>query len=75
MWDHRCLYRIDFRIIPVLAALMFVSLLVMSSVDFHASGDVAGGVRLFSPFVKSQLRSFFVGSVAFIFYWYRIPAF
>lgn len=62
MWDHRTLSRIDFRTIPLLLGLMFVSLLVISA----TTGD------LDAPFLtkttKSQLHWFGLGWIVYFFF-------
>ncbi|NGX60750.1 MAG: Rod shape-determining protein RodA [Chlamydiae bacterium] len=64
MWNHRLLYRIDWRVIPVLAALMVISLLVIATTDpasrlGHESG-------FFTPKVLSQMQRFGVGWAVFL---------
>lgn len=65
MWDHRQLLRIDFRVIPVLLALMVASILVISAFDpavLHEATD-SGWM---TPKVKSQLQRFALGGLVFI---------
>lgn len=64
MWNYRALSRIDFRIIPLLLILMFISLLVVSS--FSATSDFSEEI-FFTPQVKRQLEGFLLGSMAFLF--------
>lgn len=64
MWNHRTLYRIDWRIIPVIFALMAISLLVISATDPACyQGHQTG---FFTPKVQSQLQRFFLGWGVFI---------
>lgn len=66
MWNHRTLFRIDWRIAIIILALMAVSLLVISATDpachlGHATG-------FFTPKVQKQLQRFFLGwGVFFLF--------
>jgi rod shape determining protein RodA len=63
MWDHRTLFRIDFRILPLIIGLMIISLLVISSM----TGDVTEleSPYFWTPLVKSQIRWFLLGWVLF----------
>lgn len=66
MWNHRSLYRIDWRIVPLILALMIISLLVISATDpacHHASQ-----ASFFTPKVKKQLQRFLVGWGVFLFF-------
>src|SRR5690606_7456558 len=58
-WDPRFLSRIDWRILPTIAALMFISLLVISSM----TGEAYDG--FWTPYVKSQVRWFILGWALF----------
>lgn len=58
-WDPRILPRIDWRILPAIGALMFISLLVISSM----TGEPSDG--FFTPYVKSQIRWFILGWTVF----------
>lgn len=62
MWDVRYLSRIDFRLLPLLLALMLISLLIISS---HTSGELNIFV---SPLVQAQLKWFLVGWGVFFFF-------
>jgi len=64
MWNHRTLYRIDWRILPVIFALMAISLLVISTTDPACYQGHATG--FFTPKVQSQLHRFIVGWGVFI---------
>jgi rod shape determining protein RodA len=63
MWDYRALSRIDYRILAPVVALMFISLLVISSMTGErGEGDVA----FWTPLVKSQVRWYLLGSAVFV---------
>ena len=66
MWDHRYLSRIDFRTIPILLALMFISILVIAA----TTGDVGdmGEETLFTPLSKIQIRWFAIGWAVYLFF-------
>jgi len=64
MWDHRVLSRIDFRILPVIAALMGISLLIISSMTAEP-GEWEGGM-FWTSLVKSQVRWFCLGWIVFL---------
>ncbi len=64
MWDHRVLSRIDFRLLPIIAGLMWISLLVISSMTGEA-GELEGP-SFWTPLVKSQVRWFCLGWIVFI---------
>ncbi|MEI8366564.1 MAG: FtsW/RodA/SpoVE family cell cycle protein [Parachlamydiaceae bacterium] len=61
MWSYRYLSRMDFRVLPVIFGLMLISLLVVSSFTANAVED-----SFFTPLVKTQLRWFAIGLVAFV---------
>jgi len=63
MWDHRVLSRIDYRILPIVAGLMWISLLVISSMSGEA-GEI-DGPSFWTPLVKSQVRWFCLGWIVF----------
>lgn len=66
MWNYQTLTRIDFRVIPVIMALMMISLLVISS--FTGSRLPDGTEDGFiTPIVKTQIRWFAIGWGAFFF--------
>lgn len=59
MWSYRVLSRIDFRVIPIIAGLMLISLIVIAS---HTGGDTDGLEDVFfTPEVSKQLRWFIIG--------------
>lgn len=67
MWNYNLLARIDFRVIPVILALMFASLLVISSHTIeHTSGPI--DESFFTHLVKTQIQWFLMGGVVFIFF-------
>lgn len=61
MWDHRYLKRIDFRTVPLLLALMLISLLVIASTS---GNDETFWTRL----SKSQLEWFAIGWGVYLFF-------
>jgi len=69
MWNHHSLYRIDWRIIPVMLALMIISLLVISATDpvctLSGEGNETG---FFTPKVQSQFQRFIIGWGIFVFF-------
>lgn len=67
MWSYRHLSQIDFRVIPVLLALMWISLLVISSFSIELTGDPSEEVFV-TPLVRKQLQGFLLGSFVFIFF-------
>ena len=66
MWDHRYLTRIDFRTLPILLALMIVSLLVIAATtgDFSEAADDI----FLTPYVKSQISWFAIGWAVYFFF-------
>src|SRR3990167_9200319 len=65
MWDPRYLKRIDFRTVPIVLALMCISILVIISTT-----SVVHGVQeeiVFSPPVKNQVRGFALGIIVYLF--------
>lgn len=66
IWDHRYLLRMDFRTIPLLFILMVTSLLVISA----TTGDRGdwGEEVFWTPFVKSQMRWFGIGTLGYLFF-------
>lgn len=66
MWDHRSLARIDFRTIPILLALMTISILVIAA----TTGEGVDGADeiLFTSAVKTQIRWFALGAVVYLFF-------
>lgn len=66
MWDHRFFRRIDFRTIPILLALMLISILVIAAM----TGDPfdAGDEAFLTPIAKSQIRWFAIGWGVYFFF-------
>ncbi len=62
MWSYRSLSRIDFRVIPVILALMLISLLVISANTWN---DMAHP-SFFTPVVKQQIRWFALGWTVYL---------
>lgn len=67
MWSYRHLSHIDFRVIPVIIALMFISLLVISSFSIEPTVDAADET-FFTPMVRKQIQGFLLGSAVFLFF-------
>lgn len=67
MWSYQYLSRIDYRVLPVIFALMAMSLLVISSFSLDTLHDPAEET-FFTPMVKSQMRGFLIGIATFIFF-------
>jgi rod shape determining protein RodA len=64
MWSYRYLYRIDFRMIPILLGLMLISLLVVSSFSVESVPENSDE-SFFTPLVKQQIRWFGIGFIVF----------
>lgn len=62
MWDYRYLTRIDLRVVPLILALMWISVLVIASMT--SSGEES----FFSNSAKSQIQWFMVGWLIFAFF-------
>ena len=67
MWDYRNLWRIDLRVVPVILALLFISLLIVSSFSVEYTQE-ASEESFFTPAVKYQLRGFVIGIAVFVFF-------
>ncbi|MBA3603470.1 MAG: rod shape-determining protein RodA [Parachlamydiaceae bacterium] len=67
IWSYRHLLRIDFRVIPVLIALLFVSLITISAYSTDGSPDALEG-SFFTPAVNRQIKGVLLGIGAFIFF-------
>ena len=67
MWRYQYLTRIDFRVIPVILALMWISVLIIAS---HSIDRTADGVddTFFVPAVKHQILCFGLGWLVFFFF-------
>ncbi|MCH9627522.1 MAG: Peptidoglycan glycosyltransferase MrdB [Chlamydiales bacterium] len=64
MWNHRLIFRIDWRIVPVIFSLMAISILVISATDPACYQGQQSG--LFTPKVLSQIQRFCLGWAVFI---------
>lgn len=67
MWSYQALKRIDFRLIPIILALMIVSLLVISANSYSFTSDF-NEESFFTPAVKKQIQGFFLGGLFFLFF-------
>lgn len=67
MWSYRHLLRIDFRMIPIILALMLISLLVISANTNPISLDHTE-IIFFTSIVKVQIQWFLIGTAVFIFF-------
>ncbi len=65
MWHPSYLRRIDFRMIPVILALMGISLLVIATTDPVAFGKTS---PFLTPKVQKQLNRFLIGWVIYLFF-------
>lgn len=63
MWDYRLLSRIDFRFIIIIFCLMFISLLVISSMTIEENQTFFDSV-----YVKNQIQWFVLGWGVFLFF-------
>lgn len=66
MWDHRYLKKIDFRTLPILFALMIISVLVIAATTGEPS-DLGDDIIL-TPAAKSQIKWFGLGSLVYLFF-------
>jgi len=67
MWSYRYLRRLDFRVIPVILALMFISLLVISAYSTNHQPDHPEE-SFFTHMVRVQIQWFVIGTAVFIFF-------
>ena len=67
MWNYKTLSRIDFRVLPVIAALMCVSLLIISAYSIEPTADPSEE-PFFTPMVKHQLQWQAIGWAVFFFF-------
>jgi rod shape determining protein RodA len=65
MWDHRSLSRIDFRTVPVLLILMFISILVITATTWDPE---VGEESFLTPIAKSQIQWFGIGWIVYLFF-------
>jgi len=63
MWNSKYFSRIDFRVLPILGALMMISLLIISA---HTQNNQTPS--FFTPLTRSQLQWFFMGWGVFWFF-------
>lgn len=61
MWNHRLLFRLDWRFIPIILSLMIISLLIISSTDPINMGETFLTIK-----VKKQLQRFILGWAVFL---------
>lgn len=66
MWSYQYLKRVDFRALPVIFALMLISLLVISSYSIENSFE-STDESFFTPIARQQIRWFVIGSGVFLF--------
>ena len=66
MWSFQSLSRIDFRTIPLLIGMMFISLLVISATT--CEGLDPGDESFFTPFVISQIKWYGIGFLVYFFF-------
>ncbi len=66
MWDHRTLWRIDFRLLLVILALMLISLCTISSMTMEA--NEAGQESFLTHYVVNQIQWFLLGWAVFFFF-------
>lgn len=66
MWNHQVLRRIDFRTLPLIMALMVISILVIASTtsEFQLTGEDI----FFTPNVKRQIQRFGIGTICYLFF-------
>ncbi|MEM7175268.1 MAG: FtsW/RodA/SpoVE family cell cycle protein [Chlamydiota bacterium] len=64
MWNLHYLYRIDFRMMPILLGLMTISLLVIATTTCDA--PFGGENIFFTHYVKNQLKWFGIGTVVYL---------
>ena len=62
MWDYRYLSRIDYRTVPLVLALMWISMMVISSMTGGGDADI-----FLTKSVKIQIQWFMIGWVVYFF--------
>lgn len=67
IWSYRHLLRIDFRVIPILLALLMVSLVTISAYSTDGSPEGIEGT-FFTPAVWRQIKGIILGILVFIFF-------
>jgi rod shape determining protein RodA len=63
MWDPICLKRMDFRTIPIVLALIIISILVITSTTMPGEGNMEKLVL--SPLAKNQMKAFALGAIVY----------
>lgn len=66
IWDHRIFRRLDFRTIPILLILMFISVLVIAATTMDPSE--MGEENFLTATAKSQIRWFALGWAVYLFF-------
>lgn len=66
-WSYRHLLRIDLRILPILFALLLVSLTTIASYSTDGSPEALEGT-FFTPSVWRQIKGILLGCVVFVFF-------
>lgn len=66
MWNPHVLRRLDFRTLPMIIALMVISLLIISSTT--SAVQLTGEDIFFTPYVTNQLQRFGVGALCYLFF-------
>ncbi|MDN3508691.1 MAG: FtsW/RodA/SpoVE family cell cycle protein [Candidatus Neptunochlamydia sp.] len=66
MWNHQVLRRIDFRTLPLIMALMMMSILIIASTTSEV--QITGEYLFFTPHVKNQIQRFGVGILCYLFF-------
>ncbi len=66
MWSHRTIFRIDWRMIPLILALMAISLLVISATDPIGYHGYTSG--FLTPKVLKQIQRFALGWGVYLFF-------
>ena len=61
-WNHRTLWRLDWRFLPIIIALMVISLLVIAATDPSSIGD-----SFLTAKVQKQCKHFLLGWAVFLF--------
>ncbi len=67
MWNFQYLKRIDFRVLPILAALMLISLAVISANTVDTVSEMVEEPFL-TPVVQQQIQWFLIGTGVFLFF-------
>ncbi|MCB1110828.1 MAG: rod shape-determining protein RodA [Chlamydiia bacterium] len=66
MWNHQYLKRIDFRTLPIIVALMVISILVIASTTSEV--QITGEDIFLTSTVKNQIQRFGVGTLCYLFF-------